>query len=385
MNNVDSELIKFPDKSTGRTGSDSLSCDRPLGSFGIIATNYQDIIQLIAYSPKLKPYEYVCTRFAEYLEKTKSKYLSLSGINLKNLERVSEQIRYNHRWKEKYRSWLLARFYQLEDYVRENPVPLTMISLTTYQDGFYSHQVKGREITLYESFDIIQKSRHKLITMITTRIRPGVDYFWVLEPHVTGYPHCHLVLFADLSQPEINKIQNLWVKYGAGSKEHGCEVTISRKEDSIKSIRNYLMKYLAKTFLDGDTGSRYSAGSWGPGEFVFNAIIHEKGYRTWCPSRGLGRVMSIQCEALRPILWDQLTLEDDQDKEYFKIIDPSPVTQFHKKTLAALYFSMLMKTEYRSWSSRYLISKYPNTLKSWIFIPGYFTKWFDRVIELDEQ
>jgi hypothetical protein len=52
----------------------------------------------------------------------------------------------------------------------------------------------------------------------------------------------------------------------------------------IHPLRNYLMKYLAKTFIE-------TIPDWAPEELVFNAIAWWEGYRFFGCSRDLSRVM----------------------------------------------------------------------------------------------
>jgi hypothetical protein len=58
----------------------------------------------------------------------------------------------------------------------------------------------------------------------------------------------------------------------------------SHKTGDISSLRNYLMKYLAKTFIE-------TMPDWTPEELVFNAIAWWEGYRFFGCSQDLSRVM----------------------------------------------------------------------------------------------
>jgi hypothetical protein len=58
----------------------------------------------------------------------------------------------------------------------------------------------------------------------------------------------------------------------------------------INSLRNYLMKYIAKGFVITDTKNFETF--WTKEIFVFNALLWKKGYRTFQPSRRLQQVMS---------------------------------------------------------------------------------------------
>ena len=58
----------------------------------------------------------------------------------------------------------------------------------------------------------------------------------------------------------------------AGDKKHGLDISLKTRHKSgeMASLRNYLMKYLAKTF-------HATIPDWSPEELVFNAIAWKKG------------------------------------------------------------------------------------------------------------
>lgn len=186
---------------------------------------------------------------------------------------------YIHRWTDIYHKSILAKFYILDDWMKNNPGMVTMFTLTTYQgsksrfnDGSYSREVKGRNLTILECFDLLRESRTKFLNVLRNRYR-GINYFWVLEPHATGYPHCHLVVFQEFSDVEQKEIKRLWSeKYQAGSYKRGIKISSKRSDESIQFIRNYLMKYMTKQFGKGDN-------PWTYGELLFNAIVWTMGSR----------------------------------------------------------------------------------------------------------
>lgn len=57
----------------------------------------------------------------------------------------------------------------------------------------------------------------------------------------------------------------------------------------VASFRNYLMKYMEKTFID-------TMPEWSPEELFFNAIAWKEGYRLFGCSRNLSKVMSRKTE-----------------------------------------------------------------------------------------
>ena len=104
---------------------------------------------------------------------------------------------------------------------------------------------------------------------------PGANYVWVLEAHKTGFPHCHLVIFKEFTKAEQNAIKALWSsKYEAGSLDRGVEITSKKSDESIQSIRNYLMKYMAKELA-------LATEPWTKRDFLFNAMVWKTKTRMW--------------------------------------------------------------------------------------------------------
>jgi len=155
----------------------------------------------------------------------------------------------------------------------DNPGIVTMFTLTTYQgshsrynNGSFSRMATGKDLTILDCFNLLKVSRTKFLNVLRNRY-PGINYVWILEPHETGYPHCHLVVFREFSENEQQEIKRLWSgKYQAGSYDRGIEVTSKQSDESIQSIRNYLMKYMTKQFGNGEE-------PWNDGELLFNAIV----------------------------------------------------------------------------------------------------------------
>ena len=237
--------------------------------------------------------------------------LCISGFNNQDNKGIKKYFAANHRWTTGYRKKLLAKLYLLDEYIEQNPSAVTLLTLTVYQDGEYSEQITGKKLSIQESFELLKKSWKKLSMMIRT-ILPGTEYIWIVEPHKTGYPHLHLVLFSDVSMGIQEKIKTLWSeKYQAGSLEHGAQFEIRRPDQAIESLRNYLMKYIAKGFISTD--SRYGGDGWSASELVFNACVWEGGYRTFQPSRGLQKTLGWTPGKDDAIYWFSNTAQYEDD------------------------------------------------------------------------
>jgi len=244
-------------------------------------------------------------RFKQYLQSTREYRLRLKGTN-KDCE-VTVIVPYIHRKIEIYHKSILAKFYKLDEWMREFPGIVTLFTLTTYQgsksryhDGSYSQKMLGHDLTLPECFNLLKYSRAKLLNVLRNRY-PGINYVWVLEPHKTGFPHCHLVEFRKFSEPEQIFIKQLWSsKYRAGSFDRGIDITSKTSFESIQSIRNYLMKYMTKQF-------GYGEDPWTKEELEFNAMVWRTGTRMYGASKELTLIMR-RPEKKSDITWNTVDL-----------------------------------------------------------------------------
>lgn len=225
-------------------------------------------------------------KFRDYLTETSLCHFRITET--RESEMVVSDVEYIHRWTDTYRRAWIAKLYQLEAWHNREGLPVTLLTLTTYQDGWYSHQ-KGRNLTIPESFDVLKTGWKKLSMILRKELRT-IEYFWVMEPHESGYPHMHVMLFAEIGPPLQDKIRFLWESYGAGSRAHGVDFEIRPKNEGIQSLRNYLLKYLAKG-LQG-TDSKFGDDPLLPGHWVFHSQVWKYQYRIVGSSRLLSRVMA---------------------------------------------------------------------------------------------
>lgn len=244
-------------------------------------------------------------KFLKYLSLTQHFQFRVSGT--RGSEKVVKKIPYVHRWTETYRKSILAKFYKLEEWTKENySGVVTMFSLTTYggksklNGGSYSRMVKGHDVTIDENFSLLKKSCAKLLDLIRHK-HPGINYFWVMENHEdTGYVHRHLVFFHEFTQAEQDSFIELWSrKYQAGSRKHGLKISSKNSNGSIQSIRNYLMGYMSKQFGTGEP--------WTSAEKLFNAAMWKTKTRMWGCSKELTAVMR-KPETVSDVEWDSVEL-----------------------------------------------------------------------------
>lgn len=261
--------------------------------------------------------------FISYLNETKNFLFEINGFDYKELKYTCKIIPYIHRWTEPYKKSILAKLYQLESVLGNDISECIMITLTTYQKGLtYEAALKK----LMESYKLLQKTLFK--------INGTVDFFYVLEPHKTGYAHMHLLYMKCLNDHEKERITDLWAnKYHAGSKRHGIHFSEPRKSSdgtfesgSIGKLRSYLMKYLSKSIYHE---------SWSPAELVFNATLWKTGVRLWNCSRNFSKIMAKPTKEKNPN-WKCISvnkLDESRPGEKFPIWDREHGMRSDKKTI----------------------------------------------------
>lgn len=229
-----------------------------------------------------------------------------------------------NRWHPRRRTAWIARMCQLSVWYEANRIDgCTLISLTGYQDG----------LSIYETWDQINESRGKLLKILRKYLGK-IDYFWVVEPHTengTGYPHYHLAVFAEVDnhikdsngEGMEDKLRRLYSEeWGTGSHTYGLDFQVMKGDSSIKDLKNYLMKYISKGYIN--------TKGWSQGEFIFNAHLYGASHG-WYPEKekkiyrliGMSRNLS---KILKP--------EDDEEKEqivWLKVEETEPCERLTEK------------------------------------------------------
>lgn len=225
-------------------------------------------------------YKRLVADWQAYLDKTAELSISITKVNSKTGETFTTSIPYVHRFTSVYRKSLLAKLYALDSYLGPDVKDVEMISLTTYQ--------RGRDPM--ECLVQLKADLKRLLDLMRKRFGT-VDYFYILEPHKTGYPHAHLAYFKKLTDAEKSYLIFAWsCVIEAGNLSHGLffsEPRASRDGEheagSIGGIRNYFMKYVSKGL--------YSA-EMSPAERLFNALLWDSKTRLWGCSRNFSKVMA---------------------------------------------------------------------------------------------
>lgn len=239
--------------------------------------------------------------FFEYLERTSNSVMIFHGHEMRFNEPVISRGEYVHRWSGRYKKRLLARFYKLDAWFRENSCDTTLMTLTTVHRG-----------SLPDQYTLLLNHYRKLRdAMRRPHFLGKFTYFYVLEPHQDGYIHLHMLIFQELTREQQERIKSIWSeRYGVGVAD-ALDFEIKTVAGGLHSPRNYLMKYLAKTF-DIDPASTDTSSAF----FLFSAVAW------WMGQKGTGysRVRFWNCSRdLQPILkLDEVDGDEFYDIQWFK-------------------------------------------------------------------
>lgn len=181
--------------------------------------------------------------FDQFIIDKEHSYISLEGYFLIDGSAAVKRIPLTYSCDIEYKKRQMAKLYRLNAWY-SSLIPskriVTMMTLTTYQRDFENYAVQ---------YDFLRESWLKLKDIMKLPGELGdFDYVVIAEPHKTGFVHYHILIFKRVSSDQAKRYKGLWEKkYSAGSKRHGVNIKVNNS-GALRSIKNYLMKYLAKTF-----------------------------------------------------------------------------------------------------------------------------------------
>lgn len=266
------------------------------------------------------PYFQICRDFVEYLDQCEMKGFVLRGYDTIPGKIKTCRLDYNNRWGPARRKELSNKLEKLETWFEiQEDRPVTLVTLTSYQEG---RTIAG---AWYE----LNKSRGKLSKLIAKYFN-SPDYFWVVEPHKSGYVHYHMAVFAHIDNETKDKkgkgiedkFREIWAeKYKTGNHTYGLDFSKKEDEDKIKHLKNYLSKYLEKGFL---------LDKWTPGMLKFNANLWETGFRMYGASKNIREIMNIKDDKPSQTVWLETKLELPEKMENGECINVDKVIWYRQ-------------------------------------------------------
>jgi len=199
-------------------------------------------------------------RFRNWLSEVKNKWIVLAKKN-SEIPYTPDKVLvlpYGTRFREKYYARLLKKF--KDEIVWRREQNFIHLVLTVYH----------KDIDL--TFRWLKYAWNKLHNYLKKKIG-WFEYFCVVEPQKSGFPHLHVLVFTDKYLIHYKKLGELWKKYGIGK-----IVWIKRywAKRWNKQPLYYVAKYLSKYIAWKD---------WSENELLFFALLWYTRTRTYSCSR----------------------------------------------------------------------------------------------------
>lgn len=317
---------------------------------------YNDGSEVTFSTYEEKKFRNLMENFDQFLIDKDNSYILLEGEFLRDGSPAIKKIPITYSCDPIYKKRQMAKLYRLNEWYN-SLIPskrvVTMMTLTTYQRDFENYTAQ---------YDFLRDSWLKLKDIMKLPGELGdFDYITIAEPHKTGFVHYHILVFKWITKDQALRYKALWnEKYSAGSKARGVDIEVN-KSGALRSVKNYLMKYLAKTFTmdvedcseapeffeDSDLKkfsepaglyrSRSRLSSEGKSYFlkVYHATMWYmnkrdtdfKGFRAFQPSRRLSKIMVLPEKINDSVAWISVSLVIWGESHLIRSID-SPLMPY---------------------------------------------------------
>lgn len=248
--------------------------------------------------------------FYDFLKESENSCLRIDGCDVVSGEWKTRKISGMHRWKTEYKKRIYAKLQQLNPWYEKHHSPITMATFTTKQRG----------ITIHEQIDLLKHSFNKAKKLLNKYLGK-FSYFWIIEPHLSGYAHIHMLIFKHVTRELRYKLAEAWNgSYGAGGYKESIKFSMSKTQHSLRSAGAYVFKYVEKT-LDYNMLSDVSSGYYILSSWVWKMSRHDTEYtgvRFWGCSRDLSNVMAYAGETNTDTIWWRVSWKLP-DGEYFPV------------------------------------------------------------------
>jgi hypothetical protein len=258
----------------------------------------------------IQSYGHVREEFYNYIEYTATKQISFTLVNKKSGQVKQVDIDYIHRWTQTYKNRLLAKMYKLEEWYKQDPELITFFTFTTKQRDF--NKLEDQYAFLKLNFQKIRDWMRK-----TYKARTGdstFNYFWVIEPHKSGFLHLHMMTFCTWTDSEKQHCHDMWCdKYEAGKREAQDIQDIPVMK--VDYIRTYLFKYLVKNLFDENqhaSHSTFNAVAW----FMSRRDTDYTGIRFYGSSQYLTKIMKLDKEIDEDWICESVLIGDSKTYEW---------------------------------------------------------------------
>ena len=233
----------------------------------------------------------VVEQFKKWLEQRELMTISIHGKNKATGQNVTFTKSNMNRWTLAYFKKRLARLYKLREWFDNQQFnEVSMVTLTVP----HNENVWGKRVNhghnIWQAWENLKQGWNRIRDCSVLRDK---EFVIIYEPHKSGYPHIHLMVFGSFVDSEVRHLKELWSDMTGANIEDGVKISPGI---GVQYLIAYLIKYMSKTLY-------HTKDSWTRGEWLFNAIAHEKHYRLFGASNNLSKIMRLVTDKDDDIEW----------------------------------------------------------------------------------
>src|SRR5665811_2140208 len=199
-----------------------------------MTTDFNLLNQILScYNPSLFEH-FVCSEFLKYLDRTSDSHIVACGVT-DSCNECDKDFGYPHRYTEKYIKGRFAKLYLLDDWYKQEVRPMTFLTMTSFHKADSMFTLENSLVNeIRDTFERLQRGKRLFMTELRNMGFKGVSYMMVVEPHESGFPHYHMIVFASFTIDQQIRLRNCWEKWGIGSFEHGLDFDERPQKENIK-------------------------------------------------------------------------------------------------------------------------------------------------------
>lgn len=228
----------------------------------------------------ISPSEYLVRFMRAYYEKISNERVVLANETDGELECFPVSCRGSAR----YSADCIDKKERLEKYLKEDyeKEAVVFMAFTLSSERAYD---------IWEAFEIYRECMNHIASQFQNETHFGYrpNYLWVFEPHESGYPHLHLVVFEN-NIPNVEKIASWWSEdYTEGKAGYnGVDWERIPTREAYSRVCSYISKYVVKTLTFEDMEASQDSEDL---RLFWLGMLWLSGRRSWSYSREIGNVM----------------------------------------------------------------------------------------------
>lgn len=228
----------------------------------------------------ISPAEYLIRVMEAYYEKVSNERVVLANETDKEIIDFPVKCRGSSR----YSADVINKKENLEKYLKNDYDKSGIVFMTFTLSS-------NRVNDIWEAFGVFREAMNHISSQLQNEKHFGYrpNYLWVLEPHKSGYPHLHLVVF-ETRIPNIEDLASWWSDNYTEGRADLCGVDWERipTRQAYNRVCSYISKYVIKTLsfenMETDQQELNLRLFW-------LGLLWLSGRRSWSYSRKIGNVM----------------------------------------------------------------------------------------------